>query len=122
MASRGDKDSARKVLDFGYKMLNPTSVPYGVTSEDNRHDYVSLQYAVAYCLAGDSVKGLKIADEVIRDCRQQVDYYNSLSDNEAPQFQQDLQTAKYLITQLEGLKSHFSAKPAGATETPQIIK
>jgi hypothetical protein len=127
LATRGDKDSALKVLNYGYKMITPSSLPYGLVSYRNQEDITSMQYAYAFYLAGDSVKGQQIADAVIRDCREQVDYYNSLSDNEAAQFQDDLQTAKAIVSQLQGLKTQFSkqaaplegAKQVTPTDTPK---
>ena len=119
LAMRGEKDSALQVLNYGYKMLDPTTMPYGMASADNRHDITSIQYAYAYYLAGDSVKGQHIADAVIRDCRQQIDYYNSLSDNQSADFRQDLQTCKQIIAQLEGLKTQFGKPPSpGAAPSP----
>ena len=121
LATKGDKDSALKVLDYGYKMLNPTSLPYGMVSFRNQEDITSMQYAYAFYLAGDSTKGQQIADMVIRDCREQVDYYNSLPDNDAAQFQEDLQTAKAIVTQLQGLKTQFSKPPPGSLETGKPV-
>jgi hypothetical protein len=113
LAAKGRKDLALQVLNYGYTMLNPTTLPYGMTSADNRQNIISLQYAYAYYVAGDAVKGQQIADAVIRDCRQQVDYYNSLSDSQAADFRQDLQSASQIITQLEGLKTQFSHPATG---------
>jgi hypothetical protein len=107
LVTAGNKDSALKVLNYGYKMIDPTTLPYGYTSEDDRQDIISIQYAYAYFLAGDAAKGNLIADAIIRDCHQQIDYYNSLSDNQAADFRRDLQTAQQIIQQLEGMKTQF---------------
>lgn len=114
------KDSALKVLDYGYEKLNPTTLGYGETSAENRHDIVSLQFAYGYFLAGDSAKATKITDALVRDCRQQIDFYNSLNEDEAAAFQQDLQTAKALIGQVENLKQRFAA-PLPSVEKPGVI-
>jgi hypothetical protein len=118
LASGGRKDSALKVLNYGYTMLNPTTLAYGATSAYNQQDGAALQYAFAYYMAGDPVKGRQIADAVMRDCHQQVDYYNSLSDTQAADFSRDLQTARQIISQAEGLEAQF-AKPATSGETPK---
>ena len=117
LAARGSKDSALQVLHYGDKMMNPTTLPYGMVSEGNRHNIISLQYAYAFFLAGDLSRGQQIADAVARDCRQQMDYYNSLSESQAASFRQDLQTARQIIAQSEGLKTQFG-KPAGKGATP----
>lgn len=126
LATRGDKDSALKVLNYGYKNISQSSLPYGLVSYRNQENITSMQYAYAFYLAGDSVKGQQIADAVIRDCREQIDYYNSLSDNEAAAFQDDLQTDKAIVSQLQGLKTQFSKQASplegGKPVTPDTPK
>ena len=110
LALIGKKDSALQVLNYGYKMLTPSSFPYGMVSAGNMHDITSLQYAYACYLAGDIKKGDRIADDVISDCQQQIVYYNSLSDTDAGYFQRDLQTAEGIIKELKDMKVNFHAK------------
>lgn len=110
LALIGKKDSALQVLNYGYKMLTPSSFPYGMVSAGNMHDITSLQYAYACYLAGDIKKGDRIADDVISDCRQQIEYYNSLSDTDAGYFQSDLQTAEGIIKELQGMRANFQPK------------
>ncbi|HUZ59780.1 MAG TPA: DUF2723 domain-containing protein [Hanamia sp.] len=107
LALTGKVDSALQVLNYGYKMMNPSSFPYGMVSSGNMHDITSLQYAYAYYLAGDTKKGDRIANDVIRDCQQQIEYYNSLSDNDAGYFQRDLQTAEGMIKELQDMKRNL---------------
>lgn len=121
LAAGGSKDSALRVLNYSYTMLDPTTLPYGMTSAGNQHDISSLQYAYAFYQAGDSIKGRQIADAVIRDCHQQVDYYNSLPDEQAAEFKRDLQTAGQIISQLEQMKAQF-ARPATPGEIPKPNK
>jgi hypothetical protein len=102
-------------------MLNRTTLAYGATSAYNQQDGSALQYAFAFYVAGDPVKGRQIADAVLRDCHQQVDYYNSLSDTQAADFSQDLRTARQIISQAEGLEAQF-AKPPASGETPKPVK
>jgi Protein O-mannosyl-transferase TMEM260-like len=107
LALDGKKDSALQVLNYGYKMMTPSSFPYGMVSAGNMHDITSLQYAYAYYLAGDTAKGDIIADEVISDCQQQIEYYTSLPDNYAGMFQRDLQTAQGIIKELQDMKANL---------------
>jgi hypothetical protein len=83
----------------------------------NQQNITSIQYAYGYYLAGDTSRAQQISDAVMKDCREQVDYYNALSDNDAASFQQDLQQAKQIVSELEGLKNQFSKK-AGLNEVP----
>jgi hypothetical protein len=91
-------------------MLNPSSFRYGMVSTGNMQDITSLQYAYSCYVAGDKEKGDRIADDVIRDCQQQIVYYNSLSDTDAGYFQRDLQTAEGIIKELQQMKATNNAK------------
>ncbi|HET7116922.1 MAG TPA: DUF2723 domain-containing protein [Hanamia sp.] len=110
LALTGKKDSALQVLNYGYKMMTPSSFPYGMVSAGNMHDITSLQYAYAFYLAGDNKKGDRIADDVIRDCQQQINYYNSLPDTYAGIFQRDQQTSEGIIKELQDMKANFEHK------------
>lgn len=103
LALSGRRDSALKVLNYGYKMLDPTTLAYGMVSAGNMQDIASLQYASAFYQAGDRKMATLIANAAMRDCRQQIAYYNSLGDAGAAYFQRDQQTAAAIIHQLEGM-------------------
>ncbi len=107
LATGGNKDSALAVLNYGYKMLDPTSAPYGMVSYGNSENIESLQYAYAYYLAGDTRKGDQIGAAIIRDCEQQIAYYSSLPDDVQASFQQDRQSAEGIMRQLQSLKMSF---------------
>jgi hypothetical protein len=111
LASDGKKDSALRVLNYAYKMVDPTTLPYGMVSTGNMEDITSLQYANAYFLAGDKVKATLIANAAIRDCRQQIAYYNSLGEAAGNYFQRDQQTANGIMQQLEGMLKDMNAPP-----------
>ena len=110
LASDGRRDSALKVLNYGYQMVDPTTLPYGLVSNQNMEDITSLQYANAFYLAGDAKKAIQIANATMRDCRQQVAYYTSLGESAGAYFQRDQQTAMPAIQlqQLEGLLKDIS--------------
>jgi hypothetical protein len=103
LALSGRRDSALKVLNYGYKMMDPTTLSYGMVSSQNMQDIASLQYATAFYQAGDMKMATLIANATIRDCQQQLTYYNSLGDAGANYFQRDQQTATAIIRQLEGM-------------------
>jgi hypothetical protein len=107
LATDGKKDSALAVLNYGYKMLDPTSAPYGMVSYGNNENIESLQYAYAYYTAGDTKKGDQIGAAIIRDCEQQIAYYSSLPEDAQASFQQDRQSAEGIMRQLQSLKMTF---------------
>jgi hypothetical protein len=108
LASDGRRDSALRVLNYGYQMVDPTTLPYGLVSTGNMENITSLQYAHAFYLAGDTKKATLIANAAIRDCRQQVAYYNSLGEGAGAYFERDQQTASGILQQLEGLLRDMS--------------
>ncbi|HEY6082619.1 MAG TPA: hypothetical protein VIU45_04120, partial [Chitinophagaceae bacterium] len=62
-----------------------------------------------------------IANEVIKDCQQQLNYYQALTGNElSPDLQQDAQSAQYFITQLQTLKDRY-AKTGASNELMKKI-
>jgi hypothetical protein len=114
LAATGKRDSALKVLNYGYKMIDPTTLSYGMVSTGNMQDISSLQYANAFFQAGDKQKALQIANAALKDCRQQLAYYSAQGDNATTWFQRDQQTASGVLQQLERLISTINggvAKP-----------
>jgi hypothetical protein len=108
LAQAGRKDSAIKVLNYGYRMIVPSTLPYGMVSAQNMENITSLQYANAFFLAGDTKTASIIANATIRDCRQQLAYYSSLGESAGTYFQRDQQTAAGIQQQLEGMLKEMS--------------
>jgi hypothetical protein len=117
LATAGKRDSARQVLTYGYKNVNPTTLPYGNVSARNMENITSMKYADAFYLAGDKNMATQIANSVIRDCRQQLAYYSSQGEGASTYFQQDQQTAAGIIQQLEGMLNQMN--PAGPGTGPK---
>ena len=116
LASEGKKDSALKVLDYGDKMVNPSTLPYAMVSgESEVNNYTAIQYIYAYYMAGDNKKAATLASELQRDCEQQLAYYDSVSPDEQGLFQQDQQIAATMLKQLQEFSTQFNPpKPASA--------
>jgi hypothetical protein len=110
LAGEGRKDSALKALDYGYKMLPAATLPYGMVSGEGgaMHNITSMQYAYAYYLSGNKARGKLIADEVIRDCQQQLNYYNSLPVNMKDAFTQDQQASTAIMARLQQMQASFA--------------
>jgi len=108
LAIEGKKDSALKVLNYCAKMINPKTLAYGETSGQNSfHNAISMQYAYAYYLAGDNKSADQIADAVVKDCQQQLSYYESLPQESQGYYQQEQQAAATMIKQLQELRNQF---------------
>jgi hypothetical protein len=109
LVAEGKKDSALKVLNYGDKMINHTTLPYAMVSgQGSLHNIVGMQYAYAYYMAGDSKKGDEIGDEIIKDCQQQLAYYDSVSSDVQFIYQQEQQTAGGIMKQLLDWKKQFN--------------
>ncbi|HVB03222.1 MAG TPA: DUF2723 domain-containing protein [Chitinophagaceae bacterium] len=116
LAAEGKKDSALHALNYCDSNMLQQDFPYGMVSSNNAHDFTSVQIVYGYYLAGDTAKAEQIAGQVIQDCQQQIDYFQSLSpDDQSSDLQQDEQTSQYLIQQMQQMQSQFS-KTSQASE------
>jgi transmembrane protein TMEM260 (protein O-mannosyltransferase) len=114
LALEGKKDSALRVLNYCDKMINPSTFLYGMVSSFNQsQDGASIDYCYAYYLAGDNKKADTIANTIIKDCQQQLDYYTSLPPDMQASFAQDEQIVSSIIKELQDLNKQFNtASPA----------
>lgn len=117
LVEEGKKDSAIRVLNYCDKNILPVNYPYALTSPGNADNISSMQTVYAYYIAGDSTKGDQIADEIINDCQQQSNFYNSLPPRLfSPMLDQDAQSANMIIAQLEEWKRTFGKDAAKVRE------
>ncbi|KAA2241372.1 DUF2723 domain-containing protein [Chitinophaga agrisoli] len=112
LAAKGDKTRALHVLDTMNRNIREDNIPYGMTSQGNIHNMNAMQVAYAYYLAGNPEKGNEISQKIIKDCEQQIAYYQSLSPSQlSGDMQQDYQrAAEYIIPQLQKMKAAFDHK------------
>lgn len=106
LAAKGEKERALRVLDKMDKSLHEHNYPYGMTSRANFHNITSMQTAYAYYLAGNRRKAEDISRKVIKDCEQQIAYYQSLPPGRLSGDLQDdyRRAAEYIIPQLQKMK------------------
>lgn len=120
LVEAGKKDSAIKALNLCDTNISKKNFPYAITAPGNIFNINSLQTVYAYYIAGDSTKGDQIADEIINDCQQQIEYYNALPPRKLDgNLQQDAQTANMIIAQLQQWKQQFGHGTAASAEVPQ---
>lgn len=122
MAQENKKADALKVLNKADTMLLEDNFPYAMTSPNNMHNYSSLQTVYGYYLAGDVKKGDEIAQKIIKDCTQQLQYYRALPPSKlGNDLQHDGQLAEQFIQLLQRMKADFGGgAPANAEEHTQI--
>ncbi|HWK04219.1 MAG TPA: DUF2723 domain-containing protein [Puia sp.] len=82
LASAGQKDSARKLLEHYDKNVLESNFPYGMTSnQNNLHDYFSFRFLEACYVSEDWALAKKVNASVKKDLEQQMRYYKSFGDN-----------------------------------------
>lgn len=123
LADAGSKDSAQKVLNRADEHILKENFPFGLTTPRNMHNISSLQMAYAFYRAGDTARGNEIANLIIKDCREQMQYYNSLPPNQSGAFRMDMQQAQVIISQLNKFKQRFGGNKSSASskELPKTI-
>ena len=95
LVMEGKKDSARKVLRKMDAETNQKSFPYAMTSNrGNQHDYFSFVFLQACYAADDIDLAKKVSTALMKDLKQQINYYKSMGDNMSEdQFLQNLELA-----------------------------
>ncbi|HVI43878.1 MAG TPA: DUF2723 domain-containing protein [Chitinophaga sp.] len=102
------KDSALQVLRYMDKNIKEVNFPYAMTTPNNMHNYTSLQTVYAYYIAGDTKRADEVAAQIIKDCEQQLRYYQSLPTNRiTSDLQHDGQNAEQFIAWLQRMKTDF---------------
>ncbi|GAA0537815.1 glycosyltransferase family 117 protein [Chitinophaga japonensis] len=112
LAAKGDKTRALHVLDTMDRNIREDNLPYAMTSPGNFHNINAMQVAYAYYLAGKPEKAENISQKIIRDCEQQIAYYQSLPPSKlSGDLQMDYQrAAEFIIPQLQKMKEAFREK------------
>lgn len=112
LAAKGDKTRALHVLDTMDRNIKEENFPYAMVSPGNFHNINAMQVAYAYYLAGNPEKAGAISDKIIKDCEQQMAYYQSLPAAKlSGDLQQDYQrAAEYIIPQLQKMKAAFTGQ------------
>lgn len=122
MAQDNNKEGALKVLNRADSMLLEGNFPYGMTSPGNMHNLSSLQTAYAYYLAGDSKKADEIAQKIIKDCQQQLQYYHGLPASKlSSDLQRDGQAAEQFIAILQRMKADYGDSTHVNQDSPAHI-
>ncbi|HEY0271683.1 MAG TPA: DUF2723 domain-containing protein, partial [Chitinophaga sp.] len=121
LAQQNDKEKALAVLNKADQNLLESNFPYAMTSLGNTHNYYSLQTVYAYYLAGNSKKAGEIAQEITKDCQQQITYFRSLPPyRQSGSLEQEARSSEQFIQLLQQLKMQFS-DAAKAQELKQQI-
>lgn len=81
LASKGEKEKARRLLHRFDAAFNEHDFPYGMTSNrGNQHDGIAAQFLYASYLADDKRLVKKITGPLKKDLSHQMQYYNALGE------------------------------------------
>lgn len=96
-------DDAKKLLRHVDSLVSDASLPYAMMSKGNNHDEASYYIAAEAYRAGDKALGDKITTAVLKDCNQQLKYFDALEakDKLNDAFLSEREQLKVFIKRLE---------------------
>ncbi len=130
LAQANKKEEAKKMLNKADKMMLEENFPYGMVSRNQQQNYISLLMLQATYAAGDTVLAAKITKSLKKDLEQQLNYYNSLDDDKAGNFDftdqsgrqgGDKNAAQQFLMRIMQLEQQYRMQAGLPTETPGQI-
>ncbi len=121
LADGGRKEDAKKLLAKCDAGIPDDHVSYGMISRGQNHNQISLQFLIAAYKAGDTALAQKVSSSLRKDMQQQVDYYESLTDNKRDGMKQEEDRNNYLMQGLMQIEQQFAQIQRNA-ENPDILK
>jgi len=126
LAEEGRKEEAIGLLDKSESLIHPEALPYGMVSQNNMHNYISMNYLEAAYKAGHKGLIAKVKPALEKDLNEQLRYYRYLRDNKPDFYNGDLMSDENFCTQvLEQLKQYdaqYSGKPQTVPEVPGQLR
>ena len=111
IATNGERDKAKALLQRVDSMMLESNMPYGMVSRYQMHNQYSLMLVEAAYRAGDTALASKISTAVTKDLNEQMAFYNSLSASRQSVFDYDRQRGEYMLQALSQLDQMFNGKP-----------
>ncbi|MDE3145547.1 MAG: DUF2723 domain-containing protein, partial [Bacteroidota bacterium] len=110
LATKGEKDSARNVLERADKMILQENFPYGMVSRYNQHNRTSLLFLDACYRADAKDLAAKVEASVKKDLQQQIKYYNSLSGTRADNMAEEKRIAESYLQTIDQMDKMYNLK------------
>jgi hypothetical protein len=118
LAIKGQKDSARKVLNKVDKGMLESNNPYGLVSRYNLHNQTSLMLLEAAYRAEDNALAEKIGKAVRKDLNEQMAYYDKIGEKRAGGMEFEQQRTQMMLQMLDQMETMLKPK---SPEGKQII-
>ncbi|MEO6916954.1 MAG: DUF2723 domain-containing protein [Chitinophagaceae bacterium] len=114
LADLNRKEEAKKVLHKADDNILVENHPYAMVSKNNQHNYMSFKFLEAAYKSGDAALAEKVSKALHKDFTQQINYYNSLSDQRQENMRTEIQSAQQLMQMLDMMDGQYkgsSLKP-----------
>jgi hypothetical protein len=127
LADNGRKEEAMKLLEKCDKGMLDETMPYGMISRGQQHDYFSKVFLEAAYKSGDTVLAAKVSANLKKELEQQMKYYAYLGEMTPQEFQQMLQNSMRMRYQkdrdqlYEGMAHRLSTVYDDAERGMQIL-
>lgn len=121
LASRGQQDSAKKLLNKCDQMMLQENFPYGMVSRNQQQNRISLQFLMAAYRAGDSALVKKVTGALKKDMEQQSYYYENLPEKKRMAMNDEEETNNMLMRGLMQIEQQFK-NPQRLQESPAPIQ
>ncbi|MGF7230024.1 DUF2723 domain-containing protein, partial [Arachidicoccus sp.] len=114
LARVGRIDDAKKVLEKCDHMMLQENFPYGMPSKYGMHNQTSFKFLVAAYLAKDQPLIEKVTKSLKTDLVQEVNYYNSLSPEDASNYTYETQSAQQFLMVMSQMEQEQATKNPAA--------
>jgi hypothetical protein len=111
LAQSGRTEDAKKLLNKCDKMMLEGNFSYGMVSRNQQHNQISLQFLLSAYRAGDTVLAAKVSKNLRKDMEQQMNYYQSLTDEKRDNLSFEEDRNQNLLKALMGMEQQFKNMP-----------
>ena len=111
LAQSGRTEDAKKLLNKCDKMMLEGNFSYGMVSRNQQHNQISLQFLLSAYRAGDTVLAAKVSKNLRKDMEQQMNYYQSLTDEKRDNLSYEEDRNQNLLKALMGMEQQFKNMP-----------
>ncbi|MEO5889415.1 MAG: DUF2723 domain-containing protein [Ferruginibacter sp.] len=108
LAAKGRKEEAKKYLEKADKMMSAENLPYGYISNGNMYNRASLFFLQACYRADAKDLIVKITHSLKTDLTQQIDFYDSLSENRAVSMGYEKTSSKDLLDTMNKMQAFYA--------------
>jgi hypothetical protein len=118
LADHNREEDAKKILNRCDTMMLQENFPYGMVSRSQQHNQIAGQFLLAAYKAGDLVLARKVSSSLRKDLEQQINYYNSLSEDRLAPLSYENDLVNNLLKQLQQMEEYFK-NPQPALPNPE---